>query len=146
MCAAPLLEITAPHPLTANMSPELCPAAHISGMKYSSWSLAPARLGPVPLDPQPLKNANSPGFPTSAVVARAYAAEIKAERARRVPWRKIAEKMSISRIEAIRLAHSLDEVLDEIREAESPENQPEAVSDSRPNVPLPPSLPLRLVR
>lgn len=63
-----------------------------------------------------MKNPNSPGFPTSAVVARAYAAEIKADRARRVPWRKIAEKMSISRIEAIRLAHSLDEVIDEIHE------------------------------
>lgn len=40
--------------------------------------------------------------------------EIKGDRAKRLPWRKIAEKLSISRIEAIRLAHSLDEVLDEI--------------------------------
>ncbi|WP_193594235.1 hypothetical protein [Paenarthrobacter sp. YJN-5] len=115
-------------------------------MKYESWSLAPARLGPVPLDPRPLKHPNSPGFPTSAVVARAYAAEIKADRAKRVPWRKIAEKMSISRIEAIRLAHSLDEVLDEIREVEAAGNQRKAVPDSRPEVPSSPSLPLRLVR
>lgn len=64
-----------------------------------------------------MKNENSPGFPTSILVARAYAREIKADRVKRLPWRKIAEKMSISRIEAIRLAHSLDEVLDEIREA-----------------------------
>jgi hypothetical protein len=85
-------------------------------MKSSTWSVAPARLAPPSLDPRPVKNPNSPGFPTSAVVARAYAAEIKADRARRVPWRKIAEKMSISRIEAIRLAHSLDEVIDEIHE------------------------------
>ncbi|MBG0738973.1 hypothetical protein IV500_05990 [Paeniglutamicibacter antarcticus] len=88
-------------------------------MKSFTWTLAPARLAPASLDPQPVKNENSPGFPTSLVVARAYAAEIKADRAARVPWRKIAEKMSISRIEAIRLAHSLDEVLDEIREETS---------------------------
>ena len=87
-------------------------------MKSSStWTLAPARLAPPPLDPRPVKHGNSPGFPTSATVVRAYAMEIKADRARRMPWRTIAEKMSISRIEAIRLAHSLDEVLDEIREA-----------------------------
>jgi hypothetical protein len=115
-------------------------------MKYSSWTLAPARLAPQPLDPRPLKHANSPGFPTSVVDARAYAAEIKADRARRVPWRMIAEKMSISRIEAIRLAHSLDEVLEEIREAEAQGTRPKTAEDSRPEVPLPPSLPLRLVR
>ncbi|GAA4034733.1 hypothetical protein GCM10023063_18640 [Arthrobacter methylotrophus] len=108
--------------------------------------LAPARLAPPPLDPRPLKHPNSPGFPTSVVVARSYAAEIKADRAKRVPWRKIAEKMSISRIEAIRLAHSLDEVLDEIREAGSADKRPQAAMDSQPEVPLPPSLPLRLVR
>jgi hypothetical protein len=84
-------------------------------MKSSSWTLAPARLAPASLDPRPVKNENSPGFPTSTDVARAYAREIKADRARRVPWRTIAARMSISRIEAIRLAHSLDEVLDEIR-------------------------------
>lgn len=89
-------------------------------MKSFTWTVAPARLAPPSLDPRPLKHPNSPGFPTSVVVARAYAAEIKADRARRVPWRKIAEKMSISRIEAIRLAHSLDEVLDEIYEANAP--------------------------
>lgn len=115
-------------------------------MKSSTWTLAPARLAPQSLDPRPVKNENSPGFPTSAVVARAYAAEIKADRARRVPWRKIAEKMSISRIEAIRLAHSLDEVIDEIREGEVSGNRSDAAPDSPPQGPLPPSLPLRLVR
>lgn len=95
---------------------ETCPAAHITGMKASTWTLGPARIVPADLDPRPVKNGNSPGFPTSVDVARAYAREIKADRAKRVPWRTIAARMSISRIEAIRLAHSLDEVLDEIRE------------------------------
>ena len=107
-------------------------------MEFSPWTLAPARLGPVPLDPRPVKHGNSPGSPTSAAVARAYAAEIKADRARRVPWRNIAEKMSISRIEAIRLAHSLDEVLDEIREAEAADSRPDATEHSLPERPLPP--------
>lgn len=115
-------------------------------MKSSSWALAPARLGPTSLDPRPVKNPNSPGFPTSVVVARAYAAEIKADRARRVPWRKIAEKMSISRIEAIRLAHSLDEVLDEIREAKISGLRAATTEHSLPEIPIPPSMPLRLVR
>lgn len=101
-------------------------AAHIRGMKYSStWAVAPARLGPVSLDPRPVRNENSPGFPTTVPGARDYAREIKAARAKRTPWRKIAERMSITRIEAIRLAHSLDEVLDEIRAANAPaEPQP----------------------
>lgn len=85
-------------------------------MKASStWTLAPARLAPASLDPRPVKNENSPGFPKTEDSARAYAMEIKGDRAKRLPWRKIGEKLSISRIEAIRLAHSLDEVLDEIR-------------------------------
>lgn len=86
-------------------------------MKSSTWALAPARLAPASLDPRPVKNENSPGFPKTADTARAYAMEIKGDRAKRLPWRKIAEKLSISRIEAIRLAHSLDEVLAEIRES-----------------------------
>ncbi|MET4144215.1 hypothetical protein [Arthrobacter sp. UYCo732] len=87
-------------------------------MKSSStWVLAPARLAPASLDPRPVKNENSSGFPTTTDTARAYAMEIKSDRAKRLPWRVIAEKLSISRIEAIRLAHSLDEVLDDIRES-----------------------------
>lgn len=97
----------------------MCAAAHIWGMKASTWTLAPARLAPSSLDPRPVKNENSPGFPKTVDTARAYAMEIKGDRAKRLPWRKIAEKLSISRIEAIRLAHSLDEVLDEIGESEA---------------------------
>lgn len=113
------------------MSSEPCPAAHIPGMKASSWTLAPARLAPASLDPRPVKNENSPGFPTTVVNARAYAREIKADRAKRVPRRKIAEKMSISRIEAIRLAHSLDEVLDEVRESKAPKQNDSAAQDTQ---------------
>jgi hypothetical protein len=51
--------------------------------------------------------------------------ELESDRAVRRPWREIAQKLSISRIEAIRLAHSLDEVLDEIREA-APASEPTA--------------------
>jgi hypothetical protein len=65
------------------------------------------------------------GSPTGQM-AWHYAMEIKADRAKHLPWRKIAEELSISRIEAIRLAHSLDEVLDEIREA-APAGTVEAV-------------------
>lgn len=80
------------------------------------WSVAPARLGPVPLDPKPVKNPNSPGFPTTAEDAVAFAHIIHAARSERTPWVKIAEELGISRIEAIRLAHSLDEVLQEIKD------------------------------
>lgn len=52
--------------------------------------------------------------------------EIKGDRAKRLPWRKIAEKLSISRIEAIRLAHSLDEVLEEIANEAAPPRPAEA--------------------
>ncbi|ACL41982.1 hypothetical protein Achl_4031 (plasmid) [Pseudarthrobacter chlorophenolicus A6] len=62
-----------------------------------------------------MKHENSPGFPTTVDEARALARDIKAARAKRTPWWKIGEHLSISRIEAIRLAHSLDEVLDEMR-------------------------------
>lgn len=65
------------------------------------------------------------------MVARAYAREIKADRAKRLPWWRIGEKMSISRIEAIRLAHSLDEVLDEIRESKTPKQNDSAVQDTQ---------------
>lgn len=88
-------------------------------MKASSWSIAPARLGPVSLDPRPVKNPDSPGFPTTTAMARAYAREIKADRAERKPWRTIAARLSITRIEALRLAHSLDEVLAQIRERDA---------------------------
>jgi hypothetical protein len=71
----------------------------------------------VPLDPHPVKNPNSPGFPTTAEEAIAFARCIHAARSERTPWRKIAEQLAISRIEAIRLAHSLDEVLQEINDA-----------------------------
>lgn len=81
------------------------------------WSVAPARLGPVPLDPHPVKNPNSPGFPTTVGEAIAYARFIEAARSERTPWRKIAEQLAISRIEAIRLAYSLDDVLAEIKAA-----------------------------
>ncbi|GAC1489892.1 MAG: hypothetical protein NVS2B15_08070 [Pseudarthrobacter sp.] len=59
--------------------------------------------------------------------------------AKRVPWRKIAETTSISRIEAIRLAHSLDGVLAEIREDEDIGNQKNETADPLPERPLPPS-------
>jgi hypothetical protein len=58
-------------------------------------------------------------LPPTVLAARAYARETKADRAKRHQWRKIAEKMSISRIEAIRLAHSVDEVIDEILAADA---------------------------
>jgi hypothetical protein len=94
------------------------PAAHILTMRGSTiWSVAPARLGPVPLDPHPVKNPNSPGFPSTAEEAIAFARFIQAARSERTPWRKIAEQLAISRIEAIRLAYSLDDVLTEIRDA-----------------------------
>lgn len=86
------------------------------------WSVAPARLGPVPLDPHPVKNPNSPGFPTTAEEAVAYARIIHAARSERTPWVQIAEELAISRIEAIRLAHSLDEVPEEIRKADAAAN------------------------
>jgi hypothetical protein len=102
-------------------------------MRTATWRLAPARLGPVPLDPHPLHIPNSPGFPKTAEEARAYAHFIAAARAERTPWRKIAEQLDISRIETIRLAHSLDEVLAEI--------QGEASSAlHRPAVALPPGV------
>lgn len=85
--------------------------------------LAPARLAPASLDPRPVKNPDSPGFPTSEARARAFAREIKAARARRMSWHDIALQMQISRIEAIRLAHSLGEVLARIRESESETRQ-----------------------
>lgn len=88
-------------------------------MKAFPWTVPPARLGPVPLDPKPLKMPNSPGYPTTVSAARALARDIKAARAKRTPWRKIAEQLSISRIEAIRLAHSLDEVVDDILKAQT---------------------------
>jgi hypothetical protein len=56
---------------------------------------------------------------------RAYARQVKADRAKHLPRRKIAGKMSISRIEAIGLAHSLDDVLLEVRGA-SPASEPAA--------------------
>lgn len=108
------------------LSNELWAAAHIWSMKASTWTLAPARLGPASLDPRPVKNPNSPGFPTTVEAARVYAVQIKGDRARRVPWRKIAERMAISRIEAIRLAHSLDDVLEEIRAGEGQTGRAEA--------------------
>lgn len=100
-------------------------------MRISSWRLAPARLGPVPLDPHPLTLPNSPGFPTTAEEARAYARFIEAARSERTPWRKIAEQLAISRIEAIRLAYSLDDVLAEIgndRAATPPASTGEAIA------------------
>lgn len=107
------------------------------------WMLAPARLAPQPLLPRPVKNPDSPGFPVTEQAARSYAMEIKAARAKRVPWRTIAEQMSITRIEAIRLAHSLDDVLADIRSGEAHSRQD---TTTEPQKPLPPSLPLRLIR
>lgn len=111
--------------MTGSMAPNL-PPGHIlihhpvdAGMKASTWTLAPARLAPASLDPRPVQNDNSPGFPKTVDAARAYALEIKGDRAKRLPWRKIAEKPFIARIEAIRLTHSLDQVLDEIRTPDS---------------------------
>ena len=89
-------------------------------MSGTIWTVAPARLGPVPLDPHPVKNPNSPGFPTTDEEGVAFARFIHAARSERTPWRKIAEQLAISRIEAIRLAHSLDEVIQEIKNAEAP--------------------------
>jgi subtilisin family serine protease len=85
-------------------------------MRASIWSVAP-RSGSVPLDPRPVANPNSPGFPKTADEARAGARYIAAARAERMPWRTIAEHLFISRNEAIRLSRSLNKVLPGIRVA-----------------------------
>lgn len=123
----------------------LCSAAHNEGMKTSIWTVTPARLAPASLDPRPLKNSNSPGFPTTEADARIYVRKIKAGRANPVPRRTIAETMRISRIEAFRLAQSLDAVLEESREAAAAGPVPYD-APVQPEHPLPPSLPLRLIR
>jgi subtilisin family serine protease len=81
------------------------------------WSVAPPRSGPVPLDPRPVANPNSPGFPKTADEARACARYIAAARGERTPWQTIAEHLSMSRNEAIRLSRSLNKVLAGIRVA-----------------------------
>lgn len=89
-------------------------AAHMQAMG-TKWMLAPARLAPDTQLPRPVKYVPSPGYPTTAADARAFAREIKADRAHNVPWREIADRLSITRIEAIRLAHDLPGVLAEIK-------------------------------
>lgn len=117
----------------------LLEAVHIGGMKAAPWTLAPARLCPMSLDPRPVKNPNSPGFPTSAPVARACAAYIKAARpsvyrGERSPRRRPSHG---SRRSAWRTAWM--GFLAEIREDEDIGNQKNETADPLPERPLPPS-------
>lgn len=59
----------------------------------------------------------SPAFPTSAVTAKVLSRSVLADRATNVTWRAIAEKMAITRLEAMKLGYSLDDVLTEIASA-----------------------------
>lgn len=56
----------------------------------------------------------SPAFPTSATTARVLSRSVLADRAAHVSWRSISEKMAITRLEAMKLGYSLDDVLAEI--------------------------------
>lgn len=56
----------------------------------------------------------SPAFPTNAVTARVLSRSVLADRAANVTWRSISEKMAITRLEAMKLGYSLDDVLTEI--------------------------------
>lgn len=59
----------------------------------------------------------SAAFPTNATTARALSRSVLADRAAKAPWRAIAEKMGITRLEAMKLGYSLDDVLAEITAA-----------------------------
>ncbi|QOD06137.1 hypothetical protein [Pseudarthrobacter sp. BIM B-2242] len=59
----------------------------------------------------------SPAFPTSATTARVLSRSVLADRAANVTWRSISEKMAITRLEAMKLGYSLDDVLTEIAAA-----------------------------
>jgi hypothetical protein len=58
---------------------------------------------------------HSDAYPTSVLVARALSRSIVLDRAARQSWRAISEKMAITRIECIRLAYALPEVVEEIK-------------------------------
>ncbi|WP_422390133.1 hypothetical protein [Arthrobacter sp. N1] len=64
------------------------------------------------MEPRSLTLAPSPAFPTHPVVAEALSEEARALRRADVTWRAIAQKFGITRLEALRLAHDLDGVLD----------------------------------
>jgi hypothetical protein len=61
----------------------------------------------------------SPAFPTSVTVARTLSRSVLADRSARLSWRAISEKMSITRIEAMKLGYSLDDVVAEIKTAKA---------------------------
>jgi hypothetical protein len=61
----------------------------------------------------------SPAFPTTVGIARTLSRSVMADRAAKVTWRAISEKMSITRIEAMKLGYSLDEVITEIKTAKA---------------------------
>ena len=57
----------------------------------------------------------SPAFPTSVTIARTLSRAVVADRAAKLSWRAISEKMSITRVEAMKLGYSLDDVIEEIK-------------------------------
>lgn len=57
----------------------------------------------------------SPAFPTTATTARVLSRSVLADRAAKVSWRAISEKMGITRLEAMKLGYNLDDVLFDIR-------------------------------
>jgi len=58
---------------------------------------------------------HTPGFPTSCLVAGILSRSILADRAASMSWRAISEKMTITRVEAMSLAHNLGDVKTEIK-------------------------------
>lgn len=66
------------------------------------------------MEPMTLLGHYSPAFPTNAVTARVLSRSVLADRAAKVTWRAISEKMAITRLEAMKLGYSLDDVLTEI--------------------------------
>lgn len=61
----------------------------------------------------------SPAFPSSVTVARTLSRSVMADRAAKVSWRAISEKMGITRVEAMKLGYSLDDVIAEIKTAKA---------------------------
>lgn len=60
---------------------------------------------------------HTPGFPTSCLVAGILSKSIVRDRAAHMTWRAISEKMAITRVEAMSLAHTLGAVKAEIKAA-----------------------------
>ena len=57
----------------------------------------------------------SPAFPATVSNARVLSRSVMADRAAKVSWRAISEKMGITRIEAMKLGYNLEDVITEIK-------------------------------